>query len=832
MKKKNVFRKIAVLLSLALIINMGVFDMLTIESKAASMTSDDNNVHSQVEVDSDITISGDLYVGEFGKITVESGKTLTVTNNLNCHGKIDNYGTIIVTGTAKVYGPGSNMSTGTYFKNYSGSVLKIGSAEGSSYSSFDISDRNRYFAQIMNEGTAIVTGSNITGDLLKAINNTGSGKLIFGNTYYNTSNLGLDATVSGTQSNVVAAPGGRAVYVSKATITPPSGWHISTDPNGTPLEKLEITETPSSDFRYYLFEDGTSYHTEGKSVNAFYVRTSADEPTGNPYVITNPDSKEGNFYWTYAGVKPADGYTELDFYIGEDKQFSATPANEHQFMTSARGYKVRLKDADGLYTQMYDMEDINIVPGNPSPYDIYGDPYDETDDGLVYATYMKIVGKEGYKVILSGDYEANNSASGSDEITINKSINNCKFYIKAPGDNKWLGPIERGNVKIGLDVPSNPYTITGKKYKDKFYESDVEITPAEGYKIATSKNGAASNKIKLTKTTKDLKIYLVKEVENDDHIIDRTVYSEPITVGDIYILREGEGKVTVNDLFYGGRVIPVVSTKTNDIKKVSYKYKKAEGGDYLKEVPSEIGKYVVEATFEMTDDYKELVVKDEFEINYLPAPAAPYTLEGTLGENNIYTSNVKITPAEGYKISKTIKTGYVDSIELDKNADTGYVYLQKKSTGEMTDKIAIKEILIDKEEPVVTGISNNEVIYTESKQIIVKDDNLFEVSVNGVKVAVSNGQAVIDLSSDNGIMDYTIIMTDKAGNTSTIYVTLITSWMKDGNVQEGVPLKLYPGYTYNFPEGSTWTVEGDPTVYKGGNKFVVTSNVEIKFKKN
>ena len=56
--------------------------------------------------------------------------------------------------------------------------------------------------------------------------------------------------------------------------------------------------------------------------------------------------------------------------------------------------------------------------------------------------------------------------------------------------------------------------------------------------------------------------------------------------------------------------------------------------------------------------------------------------------------------------------------------------------------------------------------------------------------------------------------------------------MKEGNVQEGVPLKLYPGYTYNFPEGSTWTIEGDPTVYKGGNKFVVNNNVEIKFKKN
>ena len=234
----------------------------------------------------------------------------------------------------------------------------------------------------------------------------------------------------------------------------------------------------------------------------------------------------------------------------------------------------------------------------------------------------------------------------------------------------------------------------------------------------------------------------------------------------------------------------------------------------------------------MTDDYKELVVKDEFTISYLPTPTAPYSLEGKLGDNEIYTTDVKIIPADGYQISKTIKTGYVDSIELDKNGDIGYVYLKKKATGEMTDKIAIKEIMIDKEMPVITGIADKEVIYTDSKQVIVKDDNLFEVIVNGVKVAVSNGQAVIDLSADNGIMDYTIVMKDKAGHESTIFVKLITAWMQTGDVQEGVPLKLYPGYTYNFPEGSTWTIEGDPTVYKGGNKFVVTSNVEIKFKKN
>ena len=62
MKKKSVFRKIAFLLSIALFVNMGVFDMFTIKSKAASLTSSDNSVMGQMTVDSDVTITGDLFI--------------------------------------------------------------------------------------------------------------------------------------------------------------------------------------------------------------------------------------------------------------------------------------------------------------------------------------------------------------------------------------------------------------------------------------------------------------------------------------------------------------------------------------------------------------------------------------------------------------------------------------------------------------------------------------------------------------------------------------------------------------------------------------------------
>ena len=559
----------------------------------------------------------------------------------------------------------------------------------------------------------------------------------------------------------------------------------------------------------------------------FKIKEKAELPSsGNYYSVAEP--YYSNVFFGSATFSPVSGYPKIRLLQRYSDMANGTEGYSYGELGEGTTVNLTITSSD-LYGQLIDDDgqasdrfligDIIILDNDF--YEFETEPaYLDREENPVYAGDVTIKAKTGYSISFT------DNSPGSSSLTISETMRNPKLYVKGNKTlNEWVGPIEIGPdivIEKTAPIPENPYKLDGTKYKDKYYQSDVILRPAEGYKVTTSLNSEPQDSLKYTKTTKNVKIYLYDEYGR---------FTGEIKVGDIYVLRDGEGKVTVNDLFYGGKVIPVVSTKTNDIKKVSYKYKKADGGDYLKEVPSEVGKYVVEATFEMTEDYKELVVKDEFEISYLPTPANPYSLEGTKGENEFFISDVKIVPANGYRISTTIKTGYTDSIGLDKNGDIGYVYLQKISTGEMTDKIAIKEIMIDKDLPVVTGISNNEVIYTDSKQIVIKDDNLDEVSVNGVKVAVSNGQAVIDLSADNGIMDYTIVMNDKAGHKSTIYVTLITAWMKEGNVQEGVPLKLYPGYSYNFPEGSTWTIDGDPTVYKGGNKFVVTSNVEIKFKK-
>jgi hypothetical protein len=862
MKKKSVFRKISFLLMLAVVANCGVFNIFSLPVKAADTEPLTNKTESystdeskHYVVDSDVTIDGNLTINcsnagisGGGKLTINPGKTLTVRGDLVCYGAIYNYGNLYVSGKCELVGGIPMMRPGASFHNYSGAFASMGSLLGHEW--HPDSQLEKRITHIENEG--IVRCNNIDSYTSKYVNNSGDSAFFISNrTYYYTNNLDLNISITGTKSSVDDTK-----YISSVTVTPPSGFKITTDNpmnysiddefwgTGAHWRDSIVINSSQSATSYWLKPTNYSVQnavatTAAEQLPAITIKTTGADPAGAKYVIADSKAAEGNFYWTSVTLQPPTGYSEMKVTYdggGREKSGSSVTFTE----AAITGATVILKDADGQWTaQSYPVEDLYILDENPKPYYVTGED-DIREHGEDYPRYAKeayINANSGHKVLLAADYNAQKAAGGTitgqDSIKVTSSIENPSIYVHNDYNDFWVGPISLDPIHVGMLIPETKYTLKGNKYKDKYYDSDVVLTPAEGFKVTTSKDKAATDKITFTKTTKNIKIYLVKEVMNDDHLpTGRVVYSDPISVGDIYIVREGEGKVNVNDLYYGGKVIPTVETKTNDVKKVTYKYKNASGGDYLKEAPSEVGKYVVEATFEMTDDYKELVVKDEFTISYLPTPTAPYSLEGKLGDNEIYTTDVKIIPADGYQISKTIKTGYVDSIELDKNGDIGYVYLKKKATGEMTDKIAIKEILIDKETPVITGIADKEVIYTDSKQVIVKDDNLFEVIVNGVKVAVSNGQAVIDLSADNGIMDYTIVMKDKAGNESTIFVTLITAWMQTGDVQEGVPLKLYPGYTYNFPEGSTWTIEGDPTVYCGGNKFVVTNNVEIKFKKN
>ncbi|MGN0390802.1 MAG: InlB B-repeat-containing protein, partial [Wujia sp.] len=293
---------------------------------------------------------------------------------------------------------------------------------------------------------------------------------------------------------------------------------------------------------------------------------------------------------------------------------------------------------------------------------------------------------------------------------------------------------------------------------------------------------------------------------------------------------KGEGSISVADVYYGKTPEAVATSSTNGTSAVTLQYKQKNASDatYTSTRPTKVGEYTARATFAETEVYEKLVVTDDFAIHYLNAPESPYNLDGTKGENGYYKSSVTIYPASGYLIADSLDGNYKEKLEITKSTNSFSTYLKKISTGEKTAGIAVPEIKIDTATPNIKNASSGDTLYGDEAEIIIEDDNLRQVFVNGEPVEFENGKAVLKLSSNQGEENYEIIGVDDAGNKKTIHVVVAADWMKTRQIPAGVKVKLFSKYSYTLGSG-TWTVSGDGTTYSGNISFYVNSDGEYSF---
>ncbi|MGN0437304.1 MAG: InlB B-repeat-containing protein [Lachnospiraceae bacterium] len=307
-------------------------------------------------------------------------------------------------------------------------------------------------------------------------------------------------------------------------------------------------------------------------------------------------------------------------------------------------------------------------------------------------------------------------------------------------------------------------------------------------------------------------------------------YYEVVATDDFSILKkQGEGRVYVADVGYGAMPEPVVTSATNGIDNVTILYKEKDASDetYTQTKPSAIGTYTVKAIFAETEGYLQVVATDEFLIGYISAPENPYQMNGTLGENQYYTSVVSIIPAQGYLIANSFGGTYSEKLELTKTTEAFSVYLKKADTGEMTAAIEVPAIKIDKDAPVILNVESGSTIYGDEVEVVVKDEHLSKVFVNDEEVTFENGTATLKLSSNNGEENYTITCVDEAGNRSTSQFVIAAEWMKSKTIPAG-KVRLFSKYAYQLGSGK-WRVSGDSTTYSGNITFYVGSDGDYNF---
>lgn len=298
----------------------------------------------------------------------------------------------------------------------------------------------------------------------------------------------------------------------------------------------------------------------------------------------------------------------------------------------------------------------------------------------------------------------------------------------------------------------------------------------------------------------------------------------------VIVKGEGVASVEQGDVNYGTKPDPKAETSTNTEKTAVIEYKEASSDDtaYSQTVPTAVGNYTVRATFAETEAYGEAVATTDFSIRYLETPEPPYTLVGTKGENGYYTSNVVVKPAKGYMISTELNGTYVESLTIQ-NSQSGTVFYLRNASGERTGALRLETIKIKKQTPKLS-LENGKTYYGDSQKLVIQDDYLSQVYVNGVLQNLDGTEFVLQLGSNNGKKKYEITAVDVAGNKKTILVTVAAAWMKTGIIPEGVLVNLEIGNGYKLGNGN-WKVAGDSTSYSGGTEFYVKKDGSYTFGK-
>lgn len=225
--------------------------------------------------------------------------------------------------------------------------------------------------------------------------------------------------------------------------------------------------------------------------------------------------------------------------------------------------------------------------------------------------------------------------------------------------------------------------------------------------------------------------------------------------------------------------------------------------------------------------YASKNISGKLTIKKTPSIAAPsgkfYTLSGTKGENGFYTSNVRVTPKSGYSIAKTLSDDFSSAVTYTKTAKNPAVYLQKDSTGQITEKASLPEIRIDKDKPEIQSVEDKKTYYKNSLSISVTDDNLSRVTLNGGALTITDNKATAEVVSIDEKVKYTLKAEDLAGNIRSVTFYLAPAWRKDGTIPDGKSVTLYKNTKYTLGNG-TWKVSGDATDYVGGNDFYVSGD--------
>ena len=531
----------------------------------------------------------------------------------------------------------------------------------------------------------------------------------------------------------------------------------------------------------------------------------------SPVVTTDSDQEEGKykFYYKEKGASD-DSYSEQEpFEPGSYTVKVEIPPTDYYSSTSA--------EADFS---------ISYLDTPKVPYTVSGT---EGKNGY-FTSDVSLTAPEGYQIADWSGYDF------GDSIKYDESLS--KVYLKRNSDGAMTNSISVSKVWIDKDAPFIP---------DKAYDSD-------GYEIDISEGTVVkANSLKFTVTDDNLasvsvngEEYEVSEGKSEVYIpaksgesLDIGIYAEDEagnndkrTIKLEYgIKKVPTASVSLADYYVGQDYEPAFNSDSDGKVVFEYKYQSADDSSYSTTKPFAAGKYTVRATTPETDEYKGYSCTDDFELSYLAAPKDAYTLTGKQGNNDYYITDVYVNAPDGFAVASAFRGSYAHSVLY---TDSGQkIYLKRTADGALTDAVTVVEkCKIDKDSPIFRKsdnggeLSDKTSVFADEYTVSASDEHLALFTVDGSKV--SGGSAT--LNPENGIKSFVLKAEDEAGNTASLSITLMATWLKDKIIPADKILPLQVQESYKLSSGY-WSVNGDSTVYTGGGEVYVKNDGDYTFTK-
>ncbi len=278
-----------------------------------------------------------------------------------------------------------------------------------------------------------------------------------------------------------------------------------------------------------------------------------------------------------------------------------------------------------------------------------------------------------------------------------------------------------------LTAPQEPYTLIGSAGTNGWYTGDVTLKPADGYTVSTTLNGTYSDKLDFAQTTEGFTIYLKNSVgQMTDAITVGTIKIDKTAPDGDILFEKNSVKEFINNIIFG-----LFFNKNIDVEITG------------------------------TDDLSG-VAKIEY-----------------------YRSDKVLTEAEVVAITDWTETNGKFSVTAEDQVNFIYYVKITDQAGNQT-YFGSDGATFDTTKPVIKGITDGK-IYCEEQTFTVEETNLESVLIDGVAATPDNTG---NYTLPAGNKQYTITVTDKAGNSTLCTVTVndghdwneaIYTWNDDGS---------------------------------------------------